>query len=165
MSPSPLDLVSLFAALDSIPGLRCVLIGGLAVMVHGGTRMTEDADLAIAFDIDNRRKVVAALAPLNPRPLRYSGKTPFTWDEKSIRAPWTIFMTDAGRIDLIVRLPGIDSFDGLYERSLVFDAAGVAIRVAAIEDLIAIKTQADRDRDRDDVNQLRALQTIRAESS
>ncbi|RYG26732.1 hypothetical protein EON82_02220 [bacterium] len=142
-------------------GLRYVLVGGLAVMIHGGTRITQDADIAVAFDLENRRRLVEALRPLNPRPMRLASGAAWEWDEKRIRAPWTIFATDAGRLDLIVRLPGVDDgFEGLYQRSEWREADGVRVRLASIDDLLAMKREADRDKDRDDVRQLRAIQRI-----
>ncbi len=156
----PPDLPLLAKHLDA-EGLRYVLVGGLAVMVHGGTRHTYDADLAVAFDLDNRRRLVAALAPLHPRPMRLAPGASWEWDEKCVRAPWTIFLTDAGRIDLIVRLPGIeDGFEGLYARSEWREADGIGLRIASIEDLLKMKVAADRDKDREDERQLRAIQRI-----
>ena len=155
-----LDLAQIAKLLDS-EGLRYVLIGGMAVTIHGGTRITHDADLAIAFDLDNRKRLVDALAPLNPRPMRLASGAAWVWDEKCVRAPWTIFQTDAGRVDLIIRLPGIeDGFEGLYARSTWREADGIRVRLASIEDLLAMKSKAGRDKDREDERQLRAIQRI-----
>ncbi|MGV3616046.1 MAG: hypothetical protein ACO1SV_11990 [Fimbriimonas sp.] len=160
MPYSPLDLERLLHCLNAEPELRYVLVGGLAVAAHGGTRLTEDIDIAVAYDAENRRHVVHALAPLRPRPSRSAPGAEWVWDELSIRAPWSVFDTDAGRIDLIVRLRGVDSFEGLFARSEVHGVMGHEIRVAAIEDLLAMKREANRDRDRDDINQLLALQNL-----
>ena len=159
-----LDLPRIARHLDA-KDLRYVLVGGLAVTIHGGTRLTYDADIAIAFDLDNRRRLVSALAPLNPRPMRLAEGAAWVWDEKCLRAPWSIFMTDAGRLDLIVRLSGVENgFEGLYARSERREENGVGIRLASIEDLLAMKGQANRDKDREDERQLRAIQRILKES-
>lgn len=158
-----LDFERISSHLDS-EGLRYVLVGGMAVTIHGGTRITHDADLAIAFDLENRRRMVAALAPLHPRPQRLAVGAAWEWDEKCLRAPWSIFQTDAGRVDLIVRLPGIkDGFEGLYARSEIRETRGIAVRIASIEDLLAMKGEAGRDKDREDERQLRAIQRLLAE--
>ena len=159
-----LDFERIARHLDS-EGPRYVLVGGMAVTIHGGTRITHDADVAIAYDLENRKRMVAALAPLRPRPLRLAAGAAWEWDEKCLRAPWSIFQTDAGRVDLIVRLPGIkDGFEGLYARSEVRDARGTAVRIASIEDLLAMKGEADRDKDREDARQLRAIKSILGEA-
>jgi hypothetical protein len=137
----------------------------MAVAAYGGTRLTDDIDLAIAFDVENRRAAVRALATLNPRPPRLAPGADWVWDEFSLRSPWSIFETDAGRVDLIVRLPGVDSFGGLFERSEVHDVGGHRLRIASITDLMAMKAAAARDRDRDDYNQLRAILELRGESA
>ena len=158
MLSSHLDPAKILRALNTEPELRYVLIGGLAVATHGGTRLTNDVDLAVAFDVQNRGRLVRALAPLNPRPPRLAPGAGWIWDEISIRPPWSIFETDAGRLDLIVTLPGVDSFEGLFRRSGVVRQGDLEVRVASIDDLIAMKRVADRDRDRDDVNQLLEIQ-------
>lgn len=99
------DLLRLASHLDA-EGLRYVLIGGMAVMIHGGTRVTLDADIAIAFDLENRRRLVEALAPIHPRPMRLAEGAAWVWDEKCIRPPWSIFMADAGWLDLSSAYPG-----------------------------------------------------------
>ena len=155
-----LDFEKIARHLDA-EDLRYVLVGGMAVTLHGGTRITHDADLAVAFDLENRKQLVAALAPLRPRPMRLAAGAAWEWDEKCVRAPWSIFDTDAGRIDLIVRLPGIhDGFEGLYARSEVIESRGIHVRLASIEDLLAMKDAADRDKDREDARQLRAIQRL-----
>jgi hypothetical protein len=135
----------------------------MAVAAHGGTRLTEDVDLAIAFDEENIEHVVNALAPLHPRPGRLAPGAAWVWDKFCVRPPWSIYDTDAGRVDLIIRLPGIDSFDGLYARSEDHEFLGLPLKVATIDDLVAMKRAADRDRDREDVNQLLAIQRLQAE--
>jgi len=154
------DIARLAEELHRHPELRYVLVGGMAVILHGGTRITMDADLAIAYNADNVRRIVKALAPFRPRPMRLAEGAAWEWDEKCVRAPWSIYMTDVGRIDLIVRLGGVESFEALYARSEVLDLGGVPLRVASIDDLVAMKRVADRDRDRDDVNQLLAIKRL-----
>ena len=109
------DLPRLLRALDASQ-CRYVLVGGLAALLHGSSLPTQDCDLAIAYDTDNRVRVVQALAPFNPRPL--NAEPGNVWDEKSLIPPWTLLQTELGRVDLLIRIQGIDSFAGLYERSI-----------------------------------------------
>lgn len=155
-----LDLPRIANLLDD-EELRYVLVGGMAVTIHGGTRVTYDVDLAIAFDLENRRRLVRALAPLNPRPMRLAPGAAWVWDEKCLRAPWSIFMTDAGRVDLIVRLSGVEGgFEGLYARSERWENEGIVFRIASIEDLLAMKSEAGRDKDREDERELLAIRRL-----
>jgi len=63
MPQGPPDLPRLAAALAS-EEVQYVLVGGLALILRGGRHVTFDADLAIAFNAENRSRVVRALAPL-----------------------------------------------------------------------------------------------------
>ncbi|AIE84778.1 hypothetical protein [Fimbriimonas ginsengisoli] len=162
MLREPPDLPALLKALSAAE-LKCVLIGGMAVILHGGAIITGDTDLAISFDSENRRRVVEALAPLNPRPVRLAPGAAWVWDEKCIRGPWSLFQTDAGRLDLVVQLPGVDNFDGLWERSEVVTVAGYPVRLASLDDLIALKSSSEREKDRLHVMELMALKRLRDE--
>jgi hypothetical protein len=159
MQQSPPDLGALAHALDA-EGLRYVLIGGLAAVMLGGTNATYDADLAIAYDHDNVSRLVQALAPLHPRPLRLAPGAAWVWDEFCVRPPWSLFVTNAGRVDLILRLPGIDSFDGLYARSRLLPYEDTHVRVASIDDLIAMKAMSDRVKDQLHLVELQALKRL-----
>lgn len=146
-------------------GVDYVLIGGMAVIVHGSTRLTQDADFAIAFNVENRRKLVEALRPLHPRPMRLALGAAWVWDEACVRPPWSIFRTDAGRLDIVLRLPGIESFQALRERAEMYEIAGIPTPVASIADLIKMKSSSDRPKDHDDVHQLRVIESVRAKDS
>ena len=156
------DLGRVARSLDEA-GAQYVLVGGLAIVLQGGSYPTYDADLAVGFTLENRRTIASALAPLNPRPFRLAAGAAWVWDELCIRAPWSIFETDAGRIDLLVRLPGIDSFQGLYERSLLIPFEQTQVRIASLDDLLAMKGASDRTKDRLHEIELQALKRMRTD--
>ena len=157
-SNSP-DIVALARALNE-SGARWVLIGGMAVILHGGYHVTEDADLAFARVKANLDAVKAALETIQARPLRAPETGDYPLDYSILMAPFMHLKSAAGNVDLINRLPGIDSFDGLYERSELFEVQGVKIRVASIDDLIAIKSNSDRPKDREHVEELKSLKIL-----
>ena len=134
-----------------------VMIGGMAAVMHGSAVVTFDCDLAIYFDAENRQHLVDALAPLHPRPLLWKRDTRFEFDAKCIVGPWTLLQTDAGRVDLIVRLAGVDSFEGLFARSICVDFQGVPIRYASLDDLISMKAHANRMKDHSNLAYLEGI--------
>jgi hypothetical protein len=106
-----------------------------------------DSDFAVASDPRNAGALVRALAPFNPEPTHLPPGTPFVWDERSIRGAAVSLRTDCGDVDLLIVTPGVDSFEGLYSRSVGRTVDGVAFRVASVEDLVAMKQEAGRPQD------------------
>ena len=62
-APELEDLVSLCKALND-EGVRYVLIGGFAVILHGFVRATKDIDLLVDASIENIRRLKRAIATL-----------------------------------------------------------------------------------------------------
>ncbi|MCA1733830.1 MAG: hypothetical protein LC732_09530 [Acidobacteria bacterium] len=62
-APELEDLVSLCKALND-EGVRYVLIGGFAVILHGFVRATKDIDLLVDPSVENVRKLKRAMAAL-----------------------------------------------------------------------------------------------------
>jgi predicted nucleotidyltransferase len=60
-------------------------------------------------------------------------------------------------------VPGVDSFQGLWERSSEKVLFGVPVRVASLEDLIAMKRAAGRAKDQPHLLELERLRSLAAE--
>ncbi len=54
-------------------------------------------------------------------------------------------------------LPGVESFEGLIERSVEVEMMGRKIRVASVADLVAMKRVAGRPKDLDHIEELENL--------
>lgn len=160
MPESVPDFTTVFDRLEE-EQCRYVLIGGLAMIAHGSVRLTFDVDLSIARDRENVDRLVRALAPLNPRPRGFPDDLPFVWDSMALRGMTvSTLRTSAGDVDLLAAPEGIDSFDGLWSRSVEADVFGRKVRIASLDDLAAMKTAAGRPKDLED---LRAIALLRAE--
>lgn len=61
-----------------------VIIGGLAVILHGGDYSTKDIDFAISRTRENAKRIAKALAPFSPRPHGWSEDLPFVWDDQTV---------------------------------------------------------------------------------
>jgi hypothetical protein len=70
----------------------------------------------------------------------------------------------AGRVDLIIRLPGVEEFDRLYDNSEVVEFGGSKICVASLEDLLLMKSASDRPKDATHCEEIKALLRLKAES-
>jgi predicted nucleotidyltransferase len=141
--------------------VRYVLIGGLAMAAQGSDYITDDADLVFDRDGSNADALVNALKPLNPRPVDYPPELLYVWDSSTLFASAVLNLeTTNGRIDLVGEPEGIDSFEGLYERAETLNLFGHPVKVASIDDLIAMKHAAGRNKDRLHIMELEALRGL-----
>lgn len=157
------DLERIFTALaDS--GARYLVVGGVAVVLHGHPRFTADLDLVLALDPANLRRALDALAGLAYRP-----RAPVSLDaflDPDTRARWieekgltvlSLWSPDlpATEVDLFASEPF--SFDAAYERAVRADLGGLVVTVVGLADLIALKRSAGRPQDLEDIRSLEAI--------
>ena len=158
----------LFATLNET-GVRYVVVGGVATVMHGHARLTADVDLVVDLAPGPARRIVDALTELGLSPSAPVKATDFA--DPSIRESWitekgmVVFpMIDPSNpmraVDLFARHP-VD-FDALWCRADVIDLNGVGVRVASIDDLIAMKRDAGRPLDLDDVGHLERIRARRS---
>lgn len=147
-------------------GIRFVLIGGMALTAHGGNHFTQDVDISPMPDLDNRETLATFLRMHHARPLGLPPSTSFTLDADHLQLGALRFLnlkTDLGSIDILPLPSGIDSFEGLWERSVVMDLGGFLVHVASLDDLIAMKQAAGRIKDQLHLLELQALKKLIAE--
>jgi hypothetical protein len=157
----------IFATLEE-SGARYVVVGGLAVVLHGYARLTADVDLVVDLSPGEAVKVVAALtrigmvprAPVDARDFADAAKRREWIEEKGMRV---FSMYDPRRplveVDVFVEPP--IAFEDLWERSESVEVGGRSIRVASIPDLIEMKKEAGRPKDAEDVAALEAIMARR----
>lgn len=144
--------------------VRAVVVGGVAVVLHGHPRLTADLDLVLDLAREN---VTAALTTLQQQGLRPRlPVAPEQFADPLIRERWqrernlTVFSlhdpADPLReVDLLAESPL--PFRQLWEASRIVSVADVPVRVAGIDHLIAMKRAAGRPQDLADVVALEAL--------
>ena len=146
--------------------IEFVLIGGLAMVAHGCTHYTGDADFSFATDDENCDRIAALLQPYRPRPLAWSPSNPFTIGRSHLQnLRFLNLKTALGDIDLLSLPAGVESYAGLRERASVLDMGGYTVRVASVDDLIAMKKAAGRPKDERHLMELQALKRVIAEES
>lgn len=147
-APVP-DYPGLFRRLTNTRS-RFVLIGGGAMAAHGCAHVTSDVDLAVAAE--DRDAFACALSPYRPRPTT-NGDVPMD-------AANLALTTDFGDIDLRTYLDGVDGFGDLWRRASVLPLYGCAVRVASLNDLVAMKQSVNRLGDQLHVMELSALRRL-----
>ena len=160
--------VELFKALHD-EGVRYVLVGGLAVNLHGVERATADVDLIMALDPENlgrfhrvaRRFAMKPVVPVTLEDFADAAKVESWIREKHMVA---FALRGADRfdptVDILVR-PAVD-FEEALARAVVQDLGGFNVTFASIEDLIRLKTGTGRLRDQADIDALRRVLSLRS---
>ena len=149
----------IFAALDR-HGVRYVLVGGLAAVLHGASHLTTDVDVVPYESLDNLERLSAALRELGAR-IRVTGEpdgVPFDHSAPSLaRVRMWNLQTDVGDLDITFEPSGTHGYDDLARDVVVMRVRGTDVPVASLADVIRSKEAAGRDRDRAVLPGLRAL--------
>ena len=158
--------IDLFSALQRHQ-VQYVLIGGLAVSLHGVERTTMDIDITVAMQPDNLKALIEMaqalkLKPVLPVPIESLLDLNLLkkWhDERNLKA-FALKTDELAGVTLdILLFPPID-FTGMHKRAVIFDVADTQVKVAAIDDLITMKSAVGREIDLMDIEHLNTLKNI-----
>ncbi len=145
-----------------------VVIGGLAVALHGYVRATKDVDIVPEDSRDNLTRLWDALTDLEAQPAELAEfraeEMPVTFSLDGLiegGGNW-ILHTRLGRLDVMQWVAGVESYADLRASAARVDeeSIGYPIWVAGRDDLIAMKEAAGRDIDRIDITALRMAQGL-----
>ena len=143
-------------------GVDFVLVGGLAVMLHGYPRVTRDVDIAFAADRTNLQTLGHALGELEARLRNVDADVPFVPDEETLdRVELLTLDTSAGWLDVHKSLDGAPAYATLRRRAERIKLDGFSVLVASVDDLIAMKRAAGRPIDLTDIEALEAIKRLR----
>lgn len=156
--------LDLFSALNR--RVDYVLIGGLAIALHGVERATMDIDVTVAMTPDNLASLVEmarelGMTPIGPVALDTLADPEqlATWHRErnleafALRAPGLAGVT----LDVLL-YPPVD-YASMRNRAVTFIAGDTPIVVACIDDMIALKQAVGRPIDLADIEHLKRLKT------
>lgn len=139
-----------------------VVVGGVALVSRGGSRLTQDLDVVYHRSPDNLARVVAALAPLRPRLRGAPPELPFFFDVRSLRSGLNFtLVTDAGELDLFGELPGLGGYDDARAHAGRLPLFGRDVLVLDLDGLEKAKRAAGRAKDLLDLEMIAALRRER----
>lgn len=149
-------------------GVEYLVVGGVAVVLHGYLKHTQDLDPVLRMSRDNVFAAIDGLsslgyvptAPVDPRGLA----------DPSVRSRWiaengmtVLSLASPRHPGLVVDLFAAEPFD--LDRELkdrvIADLDGIELPIVSIEALIRMKEQVGRASDRADVEHLRRILELR----
>jgi hypothetical protein len=157
--------LDLFSALDR-HHVDYLLIGGLAVSLHGVERATMDVDITVALTPENLAHLIETakelkFSPVLPVPLESLSNIELLrqWHKERNLEAFALRTPDLAGVTLAVLLFPPIEFSGMAQRAVVFSVANTAIRVVAIDDLIALKQAVGRPIDLSDIEHLQRIKS------
>ena len=155
--------LDLFRALQEHE-VRYLVVGGVAVNLHGIGRLTVDVDLMLALDARNLGRFVAVaqgfpLKPVVPVKLEDFADASKVrgWVEDKGMLAFALRSSDPATPTVDILVKPVVSFDEAWARRVLRTVEGVGIPIASIEDIIRLKTGTGRQKDEADIKALRQL--------
>lgn len=152
--------------------IRYLVVGGMAVILHGYDRRTGDLDIMVAMDVGNLKNLISGIRSLGWKPRLPVQLEDFARSE--MRKSWikdknlkvfTVYnpKKEAEMVDILVDTTL--NFEKAFERRERMTIYDTPISIASIEDLIRLKKTAARERDFEDIRALRQIQALQNEKN
>ncbi len=154
-SPKPREISSRFEKLLvalATDGIDFAVVGGLAVIFNGYPRLTLDADILVQAAPENLRKLLDSLAGWGEGWARELKPEDFIYDQGAIR------VMEEFDLDIFTRMSS-KSLDDFRPRLRYLETGGVRIPYLSPADLIFLKQDSWRDKDKLDVQAMREIIT------
>lgn len=140
---TPEDFCDVFEELKRA-GTQYVVVGGVAVVLHGYQRSVPDLDIAVSSNTHDANLAMQALmrrgfVPSLPLPL-------------NMVTVLRMFDASGREVDLVVRT--LVSFDELWPDSIEMPVGKTIARVASLSNVIRLKQMRSRDYDLEDIDRL-----------
>lgn len=131
-------------------GVDYLVVGGYAVIFHAQPRFTKDLDVWVKPDPRNARNLMKAFLQF--------GLPLIDIEESDFAKPKTQYMIGVPptAIDFLTSIPGL-VFEKCWENRVEDDIDGVPVNYLGKPDLITSKESAGRDKDREDLRNLRGI--------
>ena len=132
-------------------GVRHVLIGGFAGVIHGSPYVTTDIDVVPDPTLANLERLSSALHEVHAKVWTETEPSglPFDHDATSLAEArtWNL-VTDFGRLDLTFEPSGTRGYADVARDAVHLTILGAEVDVASLADVIRSKEAAGREKDR-----------------
>lgn len=135
-----------------------ILIGGVAGIIHGSSRLTSDVDVVYSRTAANLKRLAETLAPFAPYLRGAPPGLPFKLDERTIRNGLNFTLTTSlGDLDILGEVVGGGGYRELLPHSFDVEAFAVTFKCVDLSMLIKLKRAAGRPKDLEAVAELESL--------
>ena len=145
-------------------GVQYVVIGGVAAIVHGSARITEDLDIFAPLDHANAVAIIRALGGVHPRWRHRPDLPVITPDNPQLQGLKNMYLVcDLGQLDVLGEVPEAGSYAEVAARAAKVDFRGIPVPVVDLDTLITIKRAVGREKDVRILPELELLRRLRSE--
>ena len=133
-----------------------MMVGGFAVAMHGYAKSTEDVDIWIKNDVENRINLGKAMAAY--------GYGELSWKDIQFIPGWTNFYIGNGIVlDILIDMKGLEgySFDESLQIATIATIKEIQVPFLHINQLIANKKAINRPKDQIDVMELEKVNSFK----
>lgn len=149
-----------FTKLDNAK-IKYLLVGGVAVNLYGYNRFTGDIDILLALNEGNLQDLDKLMhemgyverQPISVKELGNPKKLENFINEKGLKA-FTFISNSKPQLDLDIIIEESLEFDQYNKRKTTIEIWGLKLPMIGIDDLIAMKKNAGRDKDKIDLEAL-----------
>jgi len=155
--PVEFDPVEILRSLER-HGVRFVVIGGLAAVIHGSPYVTTDVDITPQRDPRNLERLATVLDDLDARIRTESVPEGLPFDRSAAflaNVSMLNLTTRAGDLDISLVPAGTRGYEDLRRNAVIVELGGVRTSFASLQDVVRSKEAAGRAKD------LLALPTLR----
>lgn len=148
-------------------GIRYLVVGGVAVNLHGYSRFTGDIDVLVALDDTNLDRLAILMEkrgyskrlPIDVRKLSDRRQVRKWLKEKNMIA-YTYVDPKTPQFSLDIVTGDSLHFEKFDQSKMVIEAWDIPIPVVSIDDLIGMKRKTNRERDAEDIAALLELKGL-----
>lgn len=138
-----------------------MVVGGVAMVLHGSARFTEDLDICYSTDPTNLDLLGTELVELDAKLRGIADDVPFVPDGRTLRRTSILtLVTPEGRLDLLFQPAGAPAYEELRRRAVRMDLGGFGVLVASLDDLAAMKRAAGRPIDLIDLEEIEVIRRL-----
>ncbi len=153
-------------------GVNYLIVGGIALNLHGVPRATFDLDIVVAWNESNVQKIEKILKKLN-----FKAMVPVTLTElkdeskrKELVRKKHMFALNFYNVDdpleeIDILIKDVSDFDKLFERKKTIKIDDYEIYLISLDDLIKLKRKSKRYKDREDMRNLMIVKQIKEKNN